>query len=111
MRTKGSDAERYALSYLKKQGLILLQQNYSCRFGEIDLVMQEHTDLIFIEVRYRKSALFGSPAATVNYKKQQRIIKTARHYLSKLHYSPNCRFDVIAITDSLLEWIQDAFQV
>ncbi|WP_077216796.1 YraN family protein [Piscirickettsia litoralis] len=111
MRTKGFNAERQALNYLKRQGLTLISQNYSSRFGEIDLIMQGKAEIIFIEVRYRKNNNFGSPAATVNFKKQQRIIKTAYSYLNSLPFTPPCRFDVIAITASELEWIQDAFQV
>lgn len=111
MRLKGFNAEKRALTYLKSQGLTLLAQNYSSRFGEIDLIMQEHHEVIFIEVRYRKNYAFGGSAVTVNTKKQQRIIKTAHCYLRSLTILPPCRFDVIAMTGNELEWIQGAFQV
>jgi len=116
MITLGQKAEQWACDYLEKQGLTLLTKNYHCRQGEIDLIMQDNHTLVFVEVRYRKSAKFGSALESVNHKKQKKIVFTAEHYLlhSKSGYVAY-RFDVIAITPDQNKmqfiWVKDAFQV
>ncbi|WP_435234756.1 YraN family protein [Psychromonas sp. PT13] len=109
--SKGVKAEKQALAFLKEQGLTLVCQNYFCRFGEIDLIMRDDDTLIFIEVRYRKNNDFGGALASITKAKQDKIIKTARHYLAQLDFEPYCRFDVIAIDQQMQtpEWIQNAF--
>jgi len=110
--TRGVQAEQQALVFLQKQGLLLICQNFYCRFGEIDLIMSDQGTLVFIEVRYRKNQDFGGATASITAQKQRKLIKTAKHYLSQLDDEPYCRFDVIAISESAIEpqWIQDAFQ-
>jgi len=110
--TRGVQAEQQALIFLQKQGLLLICQNFYCRFGEIDLIMSDQGTLVFIEVRYRKNQDFGGATASITPQKQRKLIKTAKHYLSQLDDEPYCRFDVIAISESVIEpqWIQDAFQ-
>lgn len=116
----GQQAEQEALNFLKQQGLKLLDKNYHCRQGEIDLVMQDQQTLVFIEVRYRKSAHFGSSAESITNSKQRKIIHTAEHYLyNKVKTAiPVCRFDVVAIYPSAnaqnslqFDWIKHAFQI
>ncbi len=110
----GAKAEKRAQAYLEQQGLRLIEHNYRCRQGEIDLIMQHGETLAFIEVRYRKNSGFGSPAESVTVPKQRRIIATANHYLQsqKKHRMPPCRFDMLAIMgqEQHIDWIQDAFQ-
>lgn len=109
---KGSDAEQIALSYLQRQDLVLVAQNYRCRFGEIDLIMREGATLVFIEVRMRGSEAFGGAATSITPAKQAKLLHTARHYLSQLKSEPPCRFDALLLsgTDGReIEWIQDAF--
>jgi len=110
--SKGVIAEKKALAYLLKQGLTLLHQNYYCRFGEVDLIMSDQDTLVFIEVRYRKNVDFGGALASINQTKQQKIIKTATHYLAQLTAEPYCRFDAIALdeSDNTPLWVKDAFQ-
>jgi len=110
--SKGVKYEQQALAYLKKQGLLLVCQNFYCRFGEIDLIMSDQETLVFIEVRYRKNQDYGGAEASITRQKQHKIIKTAKHYLSQLDNEPYCRFDVIAINEKTIDpqWIQDAFQ-
>jgi putative endonuclease len=101
-----------ACEYLQRQGLKLIDRNYHCRMGEIDLIMDHDNTLVFVEVRYRKNNLFGGALESVTYKKQQKLQKTALHFLQ--HYQDrNARFDVIAITgehkQQSFEWIQNAF--
>ena len=109
---KGKDAEQYAASYLQKQQLTLLQQNYHCRFGEIDLIMRDDESLVFVEVRMRTSEAFGGAAASITSSKQAKLLRTARHYISALNTEPACRFDVVLLTGSdgkKVEWIKNAF--
>jgi len=109
--SKGVKYEQQALSFLKQQGLLLVCQNFYCRFGEIDLIMVDQDTLVFIEVRYRKNQDFGGATASVTPRKQMKLIKTAKHYLSQLDNEPYCRFDVVAISATTEpQWIQDAFQ-
>ncbi len=113
-KMRGGEAEDQARDYLKSRGLKLVTRNYSCRMGEIDLIMKERKILVFIEVRYRKRSDFGSPAETITRQKQRRIIAAAEHYLlTGQERAPPCRFDVLTITGSRreqIDWIKDAFQ-
>ncbi|WP_160061046.1 YraN family protein [Psychromonas sp. L1A2] len=108
----GVQYEQQALAFLKAQGLLLVCQNFYCRYGEIDLIMSDNDTLVFIEVRYRKNQNYGGATASVTLQKQKKLIKTAKHYLSQLDNEPYCRFDVVAISEKTTQpqWIQDAFQ-
>lgn len=83
--------------------------------GEIDIIARDKQDLVFVEVRYRKTEAFGGSVASVNKKKQKRIVLAASHYLQKYNLTNKiaCRFDVFAITGSLdqlnYNWIKGAF--
>lgn len=108
----GQAAEELACQYLQKQGLKILERNYRCRMGEIDLIMQDDEDLIFIEVRYRQNNHYGNGAETVTLAKQNKVIKAANYYLQKQKFNDRiaCRFDVVALTFSdQVEWIKNAF--
>ncbi len=117
---RGEQAEQVALSYLQQQGLQLITRNYRCRRGEIDLIMQHRESIVFIEVRYRRNLHFGGAGASVNRRKQDKLIMSALHYLQKNRQAAKqpARFDVIAIhagsdrsvTADNIQWIQDAFQ-
>lgn len=109
---RGSDAEKIAVSYLQRQHLLLIAQNYRCRFGEIDLIMRDGTTLVFIEVRMRANEMFGGAAASITPAKQAKLLRTARHYLSGLNNEPSCRFDALllsGINGQKIEWIKNAF--
>ena len=112
----GKDAETGALNYLKSRGLRLVESNYRCRAGEIDLVMFQGADLVFIEVRYRRDQRFGGALQSIGPRKITRIKRTAESWLLA---NPECdfdgcRFDVVAVTGigpSLeYQWVRDAFQ-
>lgn len=112
MSKPGALAEQLAAQYLQQQGLKLLQANYHCRYGEIDLIMQHGDYHVFVEVRQRGSASFGGAAASIDARKQAKLIKTAQHYLSTLKSVPPCRFDAIVMKAADLqqiEWIKNAF--
>lgn len=113
-RSAGAESEAFACRYLEQQGLRLVERNYQCRVGELDLIMRDRDCLVFVEVRSRKRSHFGSAAESVTVPKQQRLLRAARHYLQHSRVDLPCRFDVIAIThhrgESSIEWIQDAFR-
>ena len=111
---KGRAAEQRACAYLQSKGLKLLARNMRSGNGEIDLVMQEGSSLVFVEVRYRRSRSFGSAAESVNTRKQQHLLNAARHYMQRHDPAGRlaARFDVVALEDGSLEnieWIKDAF--
>lgn len=115
---KGQQAETIALNYLQNQGLIKLQTNFSCKCGEIDLIMQDNEFLVFVEVRYRNRTQYGHPLETINYAKQKKIIKTIQFFLMQYpKYSQlPCRIDAIAINSQTpsgqeqINWIKNAIQ-
>jgi len=108
----GEDKERLACSYLEGRGLRLLERNYRSRRGEIDLVMREADTLVFVEVRFRASTRFGTPAETIDIHKQRRLAAAAAHYLQRKPTNLPCRFDVVALSGtSRIDWIRDAFNV
>jgi putative endonuclease len=111
----GRRIEDAALLWLGERGLRLRERNYRCRGGEIDLVMQDGDCVVFVEVRYRSSARFGSPAETVDLRKRQRLLRAARYYL-QTHPDAGrapARFDVVANRPGMpaleFEWIRNAF--
>lgn len=107
----GAEAEDRAAAFLQQQHLRLLARNYSCRFGEIDLIMSDGETLVFVEVRMRTSAAFGGAAASITPAKQTRLIRTAQFYLAGLKPVPPCRFDAVLLSGnhSGIEWIKNAF--
>lgn len=116
-RKLGGLQEQRALRYLGVQGLSLIQSNFNCRVGEIDLIMRDRQGtVIFVEVRYRKSDLYGSAQETIGPAKRRKLRLAAQWFLKSRnwHYK-SCRFDVVAITGGgpagkdRLEWIRDAF--
>lgn len=111
MSQRGAEAEAMAAAFLKLQGLEVLQQNYSCRLGEIDLIAQDGPTTVFVEVRQRASCAFGGAAASITAAKKQRLIRAARHYISRLRTTPQCRFDAVLIDGDppRIAWIRDAF--
>ncbi len=111
----GDAAEQFALQYLQRQGCILVERNFRCKVGEIDLIVQHQQDLVFVEVKYRQSHHYGSAASFVTTSKQRKIIKAAQHFLltHKQWQNSPCRFDVVAVEKQPrkphIEWLQSAF--
>lgn len=107
----GKLAEALVADYLQLRGLRLIARNYSCRLGEIDLILADGPALVFAEVRLRRNPDYGGAAASITAAKRQRILRAARHYLSGAPERP-CRFDVLlldALDAGRIEWIKDAF--
>jgi putative endonuclease len=113
----GSNAELKAGEYLEKQGLVILEQNYRCYVGEIDLIMQDQEDVVFIEVRSRAYTTYGNALESISRSKMNKIIKAATHFLQHKKWlnKRNSRFDVVAIHPIAgkmqLEWIKNAFTI
>lgn len=107
----GRAAEERALAYLTAQGLHLRARNYRCRWGELDLVMETGDSIVFVEVRYRRHRGYGGAVASVDRRKQARLVRTAGDYLARERLSERpARFDVLAIdADGTIDWIPGAF--
>jgi len=109
-------AEARALDHLLAQGLTLVQRNYRvargprARGGEVDLILRDRDGtLVFVEVRARKSALFGGAAASIGIAKQRSIVLAATYFVSRMASPPPCRFDVVAVDGERIEWLRAAF--
>ncbi len=107
----GKDGEEKACDFIKKKGFKILERNYRCLFGEIDIIAKHKSILIFIEVKYRKTDKFGKGYESVTYQKQQKIIKTATNYISENNLKMVARFDVISIDNDEILHIQNAFGI
>lgn len=111
MRKQGAEFEQKAKAFLETQGLSLIAQNQTFKVGELDLVMKHGSTIVFVEVRQRKSANFGSAVESINYHKQQKWQKAANLWLAKHNQSlatADCRFDVVAFEGNNPPlWIQN----
>jgi len=105
----GLEAEQRACDHLCRQGLRLVARQYRCRLGEIDLVMRDGDHLVFVEVRARRGEAYGGAAASITASKRRRIILAARHYLASHCLDAPCRFDVVLLQDTRIEWLKAAF--
>ena len=112
-RQLGSGAEARAARFLDAAGLRLVQRNYRCRMGELDLVARQGNLLIVAEVRLRSSEHYGGAAASITHAKRQRIVRTTRHLLARYPSLQQCavRFDALLLEgeDGPIEWIKGAF--
>lgn len=110
-RQIGTAYEQLAADYLKAQGYEILEHNFRCGLGEIDLIARDGNYLVFVEVKYRSRSDCGYPSDAVNYKKQVRISNGAAYYLWK-NYDSNqiwVRFDVVSIQGETVQLYKDAF--
>jgi putative endonuclease len=119
-KSRGDAAETFALNHLLQQGLQLVQRNYRvargprARGAEIDLVMTDKDgSLVFVEVRARQSTQCGGASASIDWRKQQRCVLAAQHFLRQWHARhgqvPACRFDVVCLDGAQLVWLPGAF--
>ena len=106
----GQIGEDEALAYLQQHGLTLIERNFRCKGGEIDLVMQDGATLVFVEVRKRADKNHGGAAASVTPAKQKRLIVAAHIFLQRYKMPPACRFDVIAIDATEMSWLKNAIE-
>lgn len=112
----GDKSERLARRYLERRGYQLVEANFHCKWGEIDLILKKEQNLVFAEVRSRSNLCCGTPAESVNEKKQAKLRKAAQYYLYchpelEQYY---CRFDVVSVVwkegRAQIAWLADAFQ-
>jgi putative endonuclease len=110
MNSAGMRAEDLCAELLRRAGLRLVERNWRCRHGEIDLIADESGTLVFAEVRMRSGTGFGGAAESVTAAKRSRLIAAARLYLARRPQA-SCRFDVFLVdgVSSRVEWIRDAF--
>jgi len=112
----GAFGENMAREYLSKCGYRVLEKNFSCRAGEIDIIAIQGDAVVFIEVKTRSSDRYGLPSEAVSKSKQQKIVKTALYYMQKNKLLDKmCRFDVMEIIvdgegSNRINIITDAFQ-
>ena len=107
---RGKSAEDQAHDFLIAKGLQPVSRNYRCKQGELDLIMEDAKTLVIVEVRYRKSDVYGSALESVTHNKQAKIIAATQHYLSTLRNDCPIRFDVVAISgNGEIVWIKNAF--
>lgn len=112
MSQRGRQAENLAADYLQQQGLLLVERNYRCRFGEIDLIARDGKTLVFVEVRLRTRDDFGGALASITAAKRAKLLRTARHYLAGKARTPACRFDALLVSgpEHSVEWLKNAFE-
>lgn len=110
-RQIGKEKERLAGAYLEKNGYKIIEYNYRCKQGEIDIIAKDEEYLVFCEVKYRSSAKSGTPFEAVDYKKQRIISRCALFYVTErsMEYLP-CRFDVVGVTDKDVQVLKNAFE-
>ncbi len=112
----GKKGEEVAIRFLKKRGYRLIEKNYVCKMGEMDIIAKEKDTLVFIEVKTRTSTLFGPPQLAVHSSKQRQLSKVALNYLKEKKLEDvKARFDVVAILleqkGEKIELIKDAFDL
>ena len=115
-RARGIRGEDLAVTYLKKKGYKVIERNYRCQWGEIDLIARDGKTLIFVEIKSRSSSDFGLPQDAVDRFKQEKLIHAAKAYMAEHHLQETipARFDVVAVqltpSGPEMELIKDAFQ-
>lgn len=111
-RAKGTEQEIVAAQYLEKNGYVILEQNYRCRYGELDIVACKQEMLVIVEVKFRSGPGCGDPAEAVDARKQRKICRVTLDYLMRhpWYQEKPCRFDVICVYgDGEIKHIEDAF--
>ena len=110
-RTTGTEYEEKAAAALARSGYQILERNFRCRQGEIDIIARDRGYLVFVEVKYRTTEAAGGPRYAVDLKKQRRISRTALYYLYRNGLSEDtpCRFDVVVIVPGRASVLKDAF--
>ncbi len=94
----GTSSENLASEYLIRQGFQLIEKNYRCPIGEIDLIVRDQSHLVFVEVKSKRSIKYGIPAYAVNWRKQNKLVQLAKWYLKSNRIDKqSCRFDVVSI--------------
>jgi putative endonuclease len=108
----GTTSEDRAADHLVRKGLRIVERNYRCKLGELDIVARDGGVLVFVEVRSRRSAEFGSALDAVSWRKRQQVTRVAMQYLAyRKPRFDSARFDVVAITGDELVHVRDAWRL
>lgn len=111
MNPRGQRAEANAAEFLRRAGAKIIERNWRCRFGEIDLIAIEGKMLVFVEVRQRSSRSHGGAAESISLTKRRRLTAAANLYLANKRGNLPCRFDALLIdADGQIEWLRNAFE-
>ena len=110
-RCIGKQKEELAAEFLKDRGMMILEKNFACKIGEIDLIGWHGGYLVFVEVKYRKNADYGYPAEAVCKNKKRKILLVSSYYKMFKHYGDDMpvRFDVVSILGNEISWNKNAF--
>lgn len=110
-RKSGIEGENIAVEYLKRHGYKILDRNFACKTGEIDIICERENMLVFVEVKARENTNYGMPCEAVTSSKIRSIVKTAEVYLlKKRRINSPCRFDVVEVLRGEVNHIEDAFR-
>jgi putative endonuclease len=111
-RQTGTTYEDKAALWLESRGMKVIERNFRCRQGEIDLIAQDGRYLVFVEVKYRSDDRSGYPSEAVNFRKQKRIMDASVYYCCKYGISEDypCRYDVVSILGDQITHIENAFE-
>ena len=116
-RDTGSRWEDAVRAYLERAGMALIARNFTCRYGEIDLIMRDRDQIAFIEVRYRGDDMHGDGTVSVGASKQAKLVRAAAVYLQRnpVLAAMTCRFDVVGCSGTpaipVFDWTRSAFEV
>lgn len=112
----GKEGERVAERYLQNKGYKLVERNYRCRAGELDLIVLDRRVVVFVEVKTRTGRGFGSPLEAVEFRKQRKIIQAAQFFLAEKRLQQrDARFDVVGVSwagrEPIVEHVENAFEL
>ncbi len=112
----GKEGERVAERYLQKKGYKLVERNYRCKVGELDLIVLDRGVVVFVEVKTRTGRGFGSPLEAVEFRKQRKMIQAAQFFLAEKGLQQrDARFDVVGVSwpgrEPIVEHIENAFEL
>lgn len=110
-RELGETQEQRVADWMRQRGYTIVTNNFSCRFGEIDLIARKDEYLVFVEVKYRSNLKFGAPCEAVDFRKQKKISNVAAYYLKRYGYpaDQSCRFDVVQVSPDEIVLLENAF--
>lgn len=110
--TLGRRGEDRAVVYLRTHGYRIVERNFRCKLGELDVIARDGDTLVFVEVRTRSSGSRGGALEMISAAKQRQVARVASYYLAiRRLESATCRFDVVGITGEHIELIRDAFRL
>ena len=110
-RKVGKDMEELGAEYLEGLGYVIVERNFYCREGEVDIIAKDGDVIVFVEVKYRKKDVYGMPEEAVGRRKQDKIYRVAGYYIYKNYKRMDlpCRFDVIAVEGENIRHYKNAF--